>query len=205
MVIPTKQELSIAKNYQELNVLNRKPMYMTDWVTRLDDLLRMTRNEVLQHAGTISHEQAGAKREIGSSSFIRMQAEKMGCTGYEYNLESQFRNGGSEKYSEWIDHTLHIRQTATTEWRQEDAFEFRIMDSPHALEQAIRDKIAAGYTGRVMAGFCWPWTKEADADGELHKDVVVGDYIRPWNANENTKGMRRSIPKSQYWAYDEGV
>ncbi|PRD56754.1 hypothetical protein C5749_05870 [Sphingobacterium gobiense] len=75
------------------------------------------------------------------------------------------------------------------------------MDSPHALEQAIREKVEEGYTGRVMAGFCWPWTKEAD--GELHKDVVVGDYIRPWNADENTQGMRRGIPKSQYWAYDE--
>lgn len=166
---------------------------------QVEDLLRAARISVF----FIDDYQAVRKGEIGSSSFIRMQAEQMGCTVYEYNLESQFRNGGSEKYSEWIDHTLHIRQTATTEWRHEDAFEFRIMDSPHALEQAIRDKVAEGYTGRVMAGFCWPWTKQADADGELHKDVVVGDYIRPWNADEKTKGMRRGIPKSQYWAYDE--
>lgn len=79
---PTKQELQIAKNYlneEELNVLNRmvtaylelaelqalnrKPMYMVDWVTRLDDFLRMTGNEVLQHAGTISHEQALQKAD----------------------------------------------------------------------------------------------------------------------------------------------
>ncbi|MBD1422619.1 DUF2075 domain-containing protein [Sphingobacterium chuzhouense] len=54
-----------------------------------------------------------------------------------------------------------------------------------------------------MTGFCWPWTKEADADGELHKDVVVGDYIRPWNSNEKNQGTRRGIPKSRYWAYDD--
>lgn len=47
----------------ELQALNRKPMYMTDWVTRLDDFLRMTGNEALQHAGTISHEQALQKAE----------------------------------------------------------------------------------------------------------------------------------------------
>ncbi|MGJ1243368.1 MULTISPECIES: DNA/RNA helicase domain-containing protein [Sphingobacterium] len=47
------------------------------------------------------------------------------------------------------------------------------------------------------------WTKQADANGELHKDVIVGDYIRPWNADEKTKGMRRGIPKSQYWAYED--
>ncbi|WP_396151549.1 virulence RhuM family protein [Flavobacterium sp.] len=74
---PTKQESEIAKNYlteNELNILNRmvtaylelaelqalnqKPMYMKDWIERLDDFLKMTGNEVLQHAGTISHEQA---------------------------------------------------------------------------------------------------------------------------------------------------
>lgn len=75
--IPTKQETEIAKNYlneSELNVLNRmvtaylelaelqalnrKPMYMRDWIERLDDFLRMTGNDILQNAGTISHQQA---------------------------------------------------------------------------------------------------------------------------------------------------
>jgi hypothetical protein len=74
---PTKQETEIAKNYlneEELNVLNRmvtaylelaelqalnrRPMYMKDWIERLDDFLRMTGNDILQHAGTISHQQA---------------------------------------------------------------------------------------------------------------------------------------------------
>ena len=74
---PTKQDIEIAKNYlneeelnmlnrmvtaylelAELQALNRKPMYMKDWVERLDDFLRMTGNEILQNAGTISHKQA---------------------------------------------------------------------------------------------------------------------------------------------------
>ena len=71
---PFKKETEIAKNYlneQELNVLNRivtaylevaelqalnrKPMYMEDWIERLNDFLTMTGNEILQHAGSISH------------------------------------------------------------------------------------------------------------------------------------------------------
>lgn len=75
-VKPTKQELEIAKNYlnaEELNILNRmvtayleladlqalnrKPMYMKDWIARLDDFLRMTGNEILDHADKISHQQ----------------------------------------------------------------------------------------------------------------------------------------------------
>jgi len=77
---PTKQEIEIAKNYlneEELNVLNRmvtaylelaelqalnrKPMYMKDWIERLDDFVKMTGNNVLQNAGTVSHQQALTK------------------------------------------------------------------------------------------------------------------------------------------------
>lgn len=68
-VQPTQQEIAIAKNYlneQELNVLNRmvtaylevaelqalnrKPMYMNDWLQRVDDFLQMTGNDILTHA-----------------------------------------------------------------------------------------------------------------------------------------------------------
>lgn len=79
---PTKAEVSVAKNYlteDELNLLNRmvtaylelaelqalrqQPMYMTDWLERLDDFLKMTRSDVLTHAGSISHELAVEKAE----------------------------------------------------------------------------------------------------------------------------------------------
>jgi hypothetical protein len=74
---PTRQEIEVAKNYlneNELNVLNRmvtaylelaelqalnrKPMYMSDWIARLDEFVRMTGNDILQNAGSISHDQA---------------------------------------------------------------------------------------------------------------------------------------------------
>ncbi|MBE8719648.1 virulence RhuM family protein [Sphingobacterium pedocola] len=80
---PSKQEIQVAKNYlteEELNILNRtvtaylelaelqalnrKPMYMQDWITRLDEFLRMVGNEVLQHAGAVSHDQAVKKAEV---------------------------------------------------------------------------------------------------------------------------------------------
>lgn len=74
---PTKQEIEIAKNYlneDELNVLNRmvtayldlaeiqalnrKPMYMANWVEKLDEFINITGNQILQHSGKISHQQA---------------------------------------------------------------------------------------------------------------------------------------------------
>lgn len=47
----------------ELQALNRKPMYMRDWIERLDDFLKMAGREVLSHAGTISHEEVLAKAQ----------------------------------------------------------------------------------------------------------------------------------------------
>lgn len=77
---PTRSESQIAKNYlteDELAVLNRivnayiefaelqamrrKPMYMADWIEKLDDFLKMSDSEILTHAGKISHQQATQK------------------------------------------------------------------------------------------------------------------------------------------------
>lgn len=74
---PTKKETEVAKNYlnekeldilnrmvtaylelAELQALNRKPMYMKDWINRLDDFLTMTGNDILINAGSISHQKA---------------------------------------------------------------------------------------------------------------------------------------------------
>ena len=74
---PKKSEITTAKNYlseqelkelnaitsayldfAELQALRRKPMTMRDWIAKLDDFLHMSDSEVLQNAGTISHEMA---------------------------------------------------------------------------------------------------------------------------------------------------
>ena len=77
---PMKREVGIAKNYlseDELNLLNRmvtayieiaeiqamgqNPMYMKDWIQRLDEFLKMTGKDILNHAGKISHDKAMQK------------------------------------------------------------------------------------------------------------------------------------------------
>ncbi len=42
--------------YAELQALERKPMTMRDWVTKLDEFLKISGRELLDHAGTISAE-----------------------------------------------------------------------------------------------------------------------------------------------------
>jgi len=45
----------------ELQAMNRQPMYMKDWIERIDDFLKMTGNDILNHLGKISHNQAVEK------------------------------------------------------------------------------------------------------------------------------------------------
>ena len=48
-------------DFAELQALRRKTMTMREWVNKLDDFLQMSDSEILQNAGTISHEMALAK------------------------------------------------------------------------------------------------------------------------------------------------
>ncbi len=50
--------------FAELQALNRKPMYMRDWIAKLDDFLRLSGRELLTHAGRISYEDAVKKAEL---------------------------------------------------------------------------------------------------------------------------------------------
>jgi hypothetical protein len=44
--------------YAELQALERKPMTIRDWITKLDELLKTSGRKLLDHAGTTSQEQA---------------------------------------------------------------------------------------------------------------------------------------------------
>ena len=80
--MPTKHEAEIAKNYlteEEVDMLNRivnlyldfaelqakshVPMYMKDWIKKLDDFLTLSGKELLTHAGTVSAEVAKLKAD----------------------------------------------------------------------------------------------------------------------------------------------
>ncbi len=72
-----KSSVSIAKNYlneEEISLLGllveqylafaetmaqqHSPMYMNDWIEKLDDILQLNGRELLTHAGRVSHEMA---------------------------------------------------------------------------------------------------------------------------------------------------
>lgn len=141
--------------------------------------------------------------EIGKSPLIKEYADRMGCVLHENVLEAQFRCAGSEGFVNWVDNTLAIRKTANVLFDQtQESFEFAILDSPEQLDALIRSKAAEGHAARLVAGYCWPWSKELAADGGLKRDVRIGGFERPWNARPDMAGLPSGVPKADFWAYD---
>ena len=87
-MLPKKNDAEYAKNYltkEELETLNRivnlylefaefqainhKPMYMKDWIQKLDDFLKLSGKELLTHAGVISAEVAKLKADTEYDKF----------------------------------------------------------------------------------------------------------------------------------------
>ena len=87
-----KAEVSIAKNYlneDEIRLLGllveqylafaetmaqqQTPMYMKDWIERLDGILKMNGRELLTHAGKISHQMALEKSGEEYEKFKQQQ------------------------------------------------------------------------------------------------------------------------------------
>ena len=50
--------VSFYLEFAELQAKSRRIMYMNDWVTKLDDFLRLSERKILTHAGKISNEEA---------------------------------------------------------------------------------------------------------------------------------------------------
>ena len=105
--LPKKTDAEIAKNYlsqEEIMTLNRivslyldfaelqaeehRPMYMNDWIVILDDFLRISRKDILTHAGKISAQLAKAKADAEYDKF--KERTKNELTPVEIHFLEQF-------------------------------------------------------------------------------------------------------------------
>jgi hypothetical protein len=87
-----KEDVAIAKNYldaeelgtlnrivnayiefAELRALQRKVMTMRDWITKLDEFLKLSEHKLLDHAGRISAEQAKMKAELEYDRYHKLE------------------------------------------------------------------------------------------------------------------------------------
>ncbi|MBF0556593.1 MAG: virulence RhuM family protein [Nitrospirae bacterium] len=124
---PRKDDVVIAKNYlneKELNLLNRivtaylefaelqaiehKPMYMKDWIAKLDDFLKLSDRELLTYAGKISRDNAVAKALAEYEKFLQAHLNEPSPVERHFNeaiqevkhIEKAVKKGGAGKKNE---------------------------------------------------------------------------------------------------------
>jgi len=103
---PRKSDISVAKNYltaDELGILNRIvsayldlaelqavrriPMYMSDWIKRLDDFITMSGSELLKNAGKVSHLEATTKAQLEFEAYKQKTKDELSQAELDF-LES---------------------------------------------------------------------------------------------------------------------
>lgn len=139
--------------------------------------------------------------EVGSVSTIEEAAARMGIPVRQLALDAQFRCNGCPAYVQWVDRLLSEPEPVGA-WLAAGDYDLRLFDRPSSMEDALRKEIAEGNTGRVVAGFCWPWS-DPEPDGSLVDDVVIDDWEKPWNekAPEQRKKVGAAPPPSRHPYY----
>lgn len=139
--------------------------------------------------------------EMGSLDQIQACARTLGLETQHVHLDEQFRCGGSAEYVLWVKKLLGLVEGGPVEWSGDPQFAVRVADTPHEVEHLLEQQMERGYSARMTAGYCWPWT-DARKDGTLVSDVQIDDWARPWNS----KSDRRigDAPPAPLWATEDG-
>lgn len=105
---PRKNDVAVAKNYlkqeeldalnkivtayldfAEVQALNQRPMYMREWIAKLDDFLKLSERQILKHAGKISHEAAIQKAETEYLKYQETQSGQLTHVENDFLIEAK--------------------------------------------------------------------------------------------------------------------
>lgn len=198
--IGTSSMIKTAADNYAARISLEKDAFLNEIKKKKKSLIRL---ESLR-AGIISREQ-----EMGRAEFIhaltdietkirkkKKEIEKEKCIDdvvstfkdevniQEFELKSQFRCNGSDNYLDWIDEVIYKTGDGIRATFSKKDYDFRIFSTPQALYDQIRaldrpdgpDRQSA----RMAAGYCWEWKGDLAPDGDLKKEVVIGDFAMPW-------------------------
>lgn len=94
--------VSAYLEFAEMQARRRIPMYMTDWIETLDGFLKLSRHEILTHAGSISAKTAELKAKEEYRKYKALQLENTSKAEKDYlkaleNLETKLLSGGEKQ------------------------------------------------------------------------------------------------------------
>lgn len=173
-----------------------KPEDRTE-MPQVEQLIRCAQTAVF----FIDDKQNVRSQEIGDSAMIRTTADAMKCTIDEVQLLTQYRCMGSNDYLLWLESVLGYSDEKRV-LRRSEIFDFRIYDTPQKLYDALRThEDEKANSARLVAGFCWPWSKTLDADGQMVRDVRIGDFAMPWETHGEISRPPKGYVKWYEWGY----
>ncbi|MBZ6091759.1 DUF2075 domain-containing protein [Streptomyces olivaceus] len=165
---------------------------------QVDELLDASRLTVF----FLDEGQSVRPNEVGTVDLIKGAAQRYGAQLLQYNLREQFRCGGSDAYVRWVRAVLGVTDGEPALWTPDGLMHIEVADSPEELERTIRAEALAGASARLVAGYCWPWTKPIGKERRLEPDVRIGDWHRPWNADSDAF-CEGGAPPSKIWSVHE--
>lgn len=191
LLVDEAHRISKVSNHQFTRAEDRTDM------PQIDQLIRCAKTAVF----FIDDKQNVRSQEIGSSELIKQAAGKYGCTIKEVTLETQYRCMGSNNYLLWLESILGYTDEKRV-LKKNEVFDFKIFDSPLAIyEELQKHELQKANSARMVAGFCWPWSKQLDSNGEFIKDVKIGNFAMPWETHDHIKKPPKGYVKWYEWAY----
>ncbi len=162
---------------------------------QVEELLRVAHVPVF----LLDEHQVVRPGELGSVGEITEAAQRLGVRVRVVQLDGQFRCGGSRAYETWVLRLLGLEPGGPVPWEGDEHFDVRLAESPEELEQLLAMQQERGYSARMSAGYCWPWS-DARPDGTLVDDVTIGSWKRPWNNKKDTSVG--GAPGRPFWSSD---
>ncbi|MFE4450907.1 DUF2075 domain-containing protein [Streptomyces sp. NPDC056796] len=168
---------------------------------QVDDLLDASRLTVF----FLDEGQSVRPNEVGTVDLIRDAACRRGAHLLEYGLREQFRCGGSDAYLRWVHAVLGVSDDDPETWKPDGLMHIEVADTPEELEAIIRTEALAGASARMVAGYCWPWTKPIGEERRLEADVRIGEWHRPWNADSESFCADETPPSNIWSVHKNGL
>lgn len=137
--------------------------------------------------------------EIGTIRDIQAAADAAGVGTRVVTLDGQFRCGGSRVYEQWVLKLLGLAPGGPVRWEGDENFTLATTHGPSPMEVRLRMLLDEGFSARMAAGYCWPWSDPVPGGG-LKPDVQIGDWHKPWNNKKDTS--HGGAPGTPYWASD---
>ena len=189
-----KNKIALAKAESDRTQLAANPIPQNyDKISKLDAKIRDLRRELTKE-DCIAEVKSTLKTPINI---------------IELELKSQFRCNGSDNYLDWLDEVLYKPYNEVNKSFSDSEYDFQIFGTPQALYNKIKslDKphAAPKQVARIAAGYCWRWSTQLAPDGDLVKDVKIGNFKMPWETNNvRARGPYRDLYASSAdtWAIE---